>query len=84
MTERKGRLVKDGWRFTKCDERHGWSHDERFRLWVLESLYIIVDPGGGGIKLPGTVENKERFLRLVDELAVELVGGVPEDWEEFT
>ena len=84
IKKRNGFPILSGWSFTKCDSRRDYGTDDKFRRWVLENLYIIVEPGGGGIKLPGYVEDKERLTSLVDELAVALVGGVPEDWEEYT
>jgi len=77
--------VKAGWKFSKCDAAYLEAcRLEEFRMGALEALYTAVDPGGGGIKLPGHVENKERAKRLLDELAVMLVGGVPEEREENT
>ena len=82
--ERDGFPVKPGWQFSMCDDRYCKSHDDDFRMKALEALYISVDPWGGGIKLPRHIEAKERCERLINELAVELVGGIPEGWEQFT
>ena len=66
--------VKPGWYFSKCDERWEHHHEESFRKDALERLYIIVQPGGGGF-LPA--HDVDRCLELLNELAVQLVGGVP-------
>ena len=70
--------VKAGWHFSMCDERYHKSGDEDFRMQALEALYIAVDPGGGRVH-----DGIERRLRMVHELAVELVGGVPESWKQY-
>ncbi len=82
--ERDGFPVKAGWTFTKCDERYRKSDDEGFRKKALEALYIAVDPGGGQIPTGTDEEDRTRRMKLVNELAVELVGGIPEGCEEFT
>ncbi len=61
-----------------------FSGDEEFRKLALEDLYIAIAPGGGGIHGVRDLEEKKRLLNLVDQLAVALVGGVPESVEEFT
>ncbi len=84
VDERDGFPVKAGWVFTKCDERYRLSDDEGFRKKALEDLYIAVDPGGGWLPSGHDKEDRARWMKLVNELAVELVGGIPEGCEEYT
>lgn len=83
---RDGFPVKAGWCCNKCGERYRQSRDEQFRMRALEDLYTAVDPGGGGIVTASDVDaaQKERLTLLLNELAVALVGGVPEGCEEYT
>ena len=74
--------VIKGWRVNKCDDRHYKSWGNEFRKATIEAMYIIASPGGG-IKL-GKKVNEEKCLRLIDELSVEFLGGVPEDFMELT
>jgi hypothetical protein len=81
---RHGFPVKAGWTFSKCGERYRKSTNEVFRMKALEDLYTAVDPGGGHITRGKQVEVQERCERLLHELAVELIGGIPEDVEVYT
>lgn len=81
---RNGFPIKAGWLFSMCGDIYRQSSDTEFRMKALEALYTAVDPGGGGIQLPGYIESKEHCLRLLNELAVELVGGIPQGWEQYT
>ena len=79
---RNGYPVKAGWYVNKCDWRYQLRNDDGFRRFALEALYIVVDPGGGGINVD--LPDKEHCLRLLDELSALLVGGVPAGCEEYT
>ncbi len=81
---RDGYAVKEGWKFSMCDERYSKNRCDRFRMDALEALYIAVNPGGGRIRTKEEIESQQRCTRMLNELAVELVGGVPESWEQFT
>jgi len=81
---RDGFPVKKGWSFSKCGQRYRQSRDEQFRMNALADLYTAIDPGGCGIRLPQDVADREKCERLLNELAVALVGGIPEGWEEYT
>lgn len=73
-----------GWSYSKCGDRYYKSEDMAFRKKALEDLYIAVDPGGSGIMRNDDEERRERLLKMIDALAIELVGGVPEGFEEYT
>ena len=81
---RHGFPVKAGWTFSKCGKRYRKSEDETFRMKALEDLYTAVDPGGGRINRGKQAEDQKRCERLLNQLAVELVGGIPEDVEVYT
>ena len=81
--------VKQGWVCDKTGERYFKSDDVEFRKEALEMLYIAIDPGGGGVPLNEEVRKKTEDRRgrrkaCIDELAFELVGGVPEMGEQYT
>ena len=76
--------VKKGWTFSKCDDRYYQSDDVEFRKQAIEVLHIAIDPGGGRVWLPGQKERRNRMMSLLNELSVELVGGIPEVSEQFT
>ncbi len=76
--------VKAGWTFSKCGQRYRQSTHEAFRRKALEDLYTAIDPGGGRINRGKEAEDQERCERLLNQLAVELVGGIPEDVEVYT
>jgi hypothetical protein len=76
--------VLKGWVFTKCGDRYTRSEDLAFRKEALERLYIAADPGGGRLLSREAKEAKRKVIDLIDQLAVELVGGVPEGFEQYT
>jgi hypothetical protein len=76
--------VRVGWNYSKCGERYYKSDNEAFRMEALEALYIAVSPGGGRILSGDSADRVKRLTGLIDQLAVELVGGVPESAEEWT
>ncbi len=76
--------VKAGWAFSMCGERWHSRNDEKLVLSALESLYIAIDPGGGRIPTQKSEETRQRRIRMLNELAVELVGGIPESYEQYT
>jgi len=51
---------------------------------ALEDLYTAVNPGGGSLILDAARRDKDKYERLLNELAVALVGGIPEGCEEYT
>lgn len=73
-----------GWSYSKCGDRYYKSEDVAFRKRAIEDLYIAVDPGGSGIMRNDDGGRRERLLKMIDALAIELVGGVPEGFEEYT
>lgn len=81
---RDGFPVKAGWHFSKCGRRYVRAQDQAFRMNALEDLYIAVHRDGRGIPIGTPTADPERCERLLNELAVELVGGVPDGWEEYT
>ena len=81
---RDGFPIKAGWIFSKCGDRYRQSADEAFRMKALEDLYTAIDPGGGVIKRGEEAEVQNRCERLLHELAVELIGGIPEECEVYT
>lgn len=76
--------VRAGWNYSKCGDRYHKSDDAVFRMQALESLYIAVSPGGWRVVIGDEAERRQRLTALIDTLAVELVGGVPEGFEEYT
>ena len=76
--------VLEGWIFSKCGERYRQSESVTFRMKALEDLYTAIDPGGGRIKRGKEAEDQKRCERLLNKLAVELVGGIPEGCEVYT
>ena len=73
--------VVAGWNYSRCDERYSLRFDDAFRRYTIESLYII----NHSCQIPAfSGEARDRINRLIDALSVELVGGVPESYEEFT
>jgi hypothetical protein len=81
---RDGFPVKAGWSFSKCGPRYNQSREDTFRMKALEDLYTAVDPGGGRIEHPRDVSDRKKCERLLNELAVALVGGIPAGCEEYT
>lgn len=76
--------VVKGWVCSHCDSRRQVLGDEHFIRYAIENLYIVAkgkcDYGVGG-------KDPERLAKLteaINMLAVDLVGGVPEEFEEFT
>lgn len=82
--EKPDHQVLVGWTFSKCGARYQERDDIERRKQALEFLYTAVSPGGGRIKSPKESELEDRLTGLLDELAIELVGGVPENFEEYT
>lgn len=76
--------VIDDWSYTKCDDRYFQRDDKTFQRDALERLYIIIAPGGGRILTDAAKQREREMLKLVDHLAIELLGGVPKDFEEFS
>jgi hypothetical protein len=76
--------VRAGWNYSKCGDRYYKSDDAVFRMQALEALYIAVSPGGGRVVIGEDADRRKRLTTLIDQLAVELVGGVPEGFEEYT
>lgn len=79
------RPIKEDWFYSHCDDRRHLRFEEDFCRYSIESLYII--NSGNGVGVVQTEEAKAKRARiesLIDQLAVELVGGVPAGYEEFT
>lgn len=73
--------VLEGWTYSRCGVRYYNRSEEWFIKETLESLYIIACAGRCVIV---DKETTDRRLELVDKLAVELLGGIPSGFEEFT
>jgi hypothetical protein len=71
----------EGWTYSRCGKRYFDRGEEWFVKETLESLYIIACAGRCVIV---DEETTKRRLELVDKLAVELLGGIPSGFEEFT
>ena len=84
LNDLDGFPIKADWIVSKCGQRYRQSEDKTFRMNALADLYTAVDPGGGLINSGKQAEVQERCERLINELAVELVGGIPEGVEQYT
>lgn len=72
--------VLKGWCCNKTGERYQKYADTEFRKRALEDLYTAAEPRGG-VGLPGDRPN--RATELLNELSTILLGGVPEEFEEY-
>ena len=76
--------IRQGWFCSKIGLRFHEASNEDFRRNALESLYIAADPGGGRVYTPEQQTQRDRTIDLINQLAVELVGGIPEGFDEYT
>jgi hypothetical protein len=76
--------ILKGWTCDKTGQRYRERNNLEFRKDALERLYIIVNPGGGIMINPIDKTKKDLLKHMIDQLAVELVGGKPEDFVEYT
>ena len=77
-------VIKD-WTYSKCGNKHRLINNKAFVKDALESMYTIIDPGGMQIMSPIPQEEKrQRFTEMLNLMAVELLGGVPDGFEEYT
>ena len=81
---RDGFPVLKDWNYSKCGDRYSNARETDFRKRALEDLYTAVDPGGGRLLRERDKEDEARLTRLLNELSVALVGGIPNGCEEFT
>lgn len=77
MSEIKGWIVDKTKHYYEAES-------QEFLLETFARLYTAIDRGGGRHYSPEEQERIRRLNALVDSLAVELCGGVPEEFEAFT
>lgn len=84
LVSHRGYPVIADWTYSKCGEIFRQAAEESFKRGALERLYVAVDPGGGRVLSDEEKQKQEVRLKMIDELAVELIGGVPYGYEEYT
>lgn len=79
--------VLEGWVYSACGDRYYKRDDKDVLKEALEQLYIAISPGGGGIcnfEDPVRGARRVRMLNSINQLATDLVGGIPAGREEYT
>lgn len=74
--------VKKGWVFSLCGQAHYDSQEDWFKEKSFEDMYAIINSLGYWKELkPNQVD---KCKDLLNQLAVEILGGVPDEIEVFT
>lgn len=74
--------IKRGWTFSLCGQIHYNSQEDWFKKQTLENMYAIIN----SLKYWGELK-EDRFNEcedLLNQLAVEILGGVPDGFETYT
>ena len=74
--------IKEGWTFSLCGQVYYDSQQDWFHKKAFEDMYAVINssrywPGIGKTRA-------DKCKDLLDQLAVEIMGGMPEDCEVYT
>lgn len=74
--------VKKGWTFSLCGQVHYDSQEDWFRQETFENMYAIIESLRFWQELKP--DQIDKCKDLLNQLATNIIGGVPEDMEVFT